>query len=172
MTDFSKLPTRGPDGAIHVVVETPRGMTGKVKFEPKLGVFVFSRSLKLGLRYPYDWGFVPGTLAPDGDPLDAMILTDVIGFPGLVVPCRAVAVLDVDQEERGKRFRNDRVLFVPAKGSDLVPDEKEKRDLERFFCDAVADTGKVLHILGWRGADAAAAEVERCCRRFEKRAAE
>ena len=172
MTDFSKLPTRDPDGAIHVVVETPRGMTGKVKFEPRLGVFSFSRSLKLGLRYPYDWGFVPGTLAPDGDPLDAMILTDVIGFPGLVVPCRAVAVLDVDQEERGKRFRNDRVLFVPARSPDPALEDAEKREFERFFRDAIADTGKVLHILGWRGADAAEAEVERCCRRFEKRAAE
>jgi inorganic pyrophosphatase len=171
MTDFSQLSTRGQDGSVHVVVETPRGMTSKVKFEPKLGAFSYSRSLKLGLRYPYDWGFVAGTLAWDGDPLDAMILYDMVGFPGLVVPCRPVAVLDVDQEEQGKRFRNVRVFFVPAKGPEFALEEKEKHDLERFFCDAVADTGKMLHMLGWRGADAAEAEVERCCRRFRKRAA-
>jgi inorganic pyrophosphatase len=115
MADLSKLLTRDADGAIHVVVETPRGMAAKFKYEPKLGAFVFSRGLKTGLRYPYDWGFVPGTIAPDGDPLDAMILYDVTGSLGLVVPCRTVAVLEVEQEERGQRFRNDRVLFAPAK---------------------------------------------------------
>jgi type IV pilus biogenesis protein CpaD/CtpE len=88
------------------------------------------------------------------------------------VPSRAVAVLDIDQEERGRRFRNDRVLFVPESAPDTILDDAEKRNLERFFCDAVADTSKVLHILGWRGAEAAAAEVERCCRRFRKEAAE
>jgi len=172
MTDFSQLPARGPDGATHVVVETPRGMTSKVKFDPKLGAFRFSRSLKLGLRYPYDWGFVPGTLAPDGDPLDAMILYDMTGFPGLVVPCRAVGLIEIDQEERGRRFRNDRVLFAPAKGAEVTLEENERRSIERFFCDAVADTEKFLHVLGWRGAEVAEAEVERCCNRFRKQAAE
>jgi inorganic pyrophosphatase len=172
MTDFSKLPVRDPDGAIHVVIETPRGMTAKLKFEPKLGAFAFSRSLPAGLRYPYDWGFVPATLGADDDPLDAMVLYDATGFPGLVVACRAVAILEVVQEEQGRRFRNDRVLFVPAAAAESRLDEAEKRNLERFFCDAVAGTGKVLHLLGWRGADAAAAEVERSCRRFRKEAAE
>jgi inorganic pyrophosphatase len=172
VTDFSQLPARDQDGAVYVVVETPRGMTSKVEFEPKLGAFAFSRSLKPGLRYPHDWGFVPGTLASDGDPLDAMILSDMTGFPGLVVPCRAVAVLDVEQEEGGKRFRNDRVLFVPAKAADVVLEEQDKRDLERFFCAAVEGTEKVLHVLGWRGAEAAEVEVDRCCRRFGKQAAE
>jgi inorganic pyrophosphatase len=147
-------------------------MTSKVKFDSQLDAFIFSRSLKLGLRYPYDWGFVPGTLAADGDPLDAMILHDMIGFPGLVVPCRAVAVLDIEQEERGSRFRNDRVLFVPANAAHIALAEKEKCELERFFCDAIADTGKVLHVVGWRDAEAAEAEVDRCCRRFRKQAAE
>jgi inorganic pyrophosphatase len=100
-----------------------------------------------------------------------MILYDMTGSPGLVVPCRAVALLEIEQEEKGKRFRNDRVLFVPAKGGHFTLREAEKRDLERFFCDAIADTGKLLHILGWHGAEAAATEVDRCRRRFEDRAA-
>jgi len=172
MTDFSKLPTRDSDGATHVVVETPRGMTAKLKFEPKLGAFSFSRALQPGLRYPYDWGFVPGTLGPDGDPLDAMIRYDVTGFPGLVVPCRPLAMLEVEQEEAGKTFRNDRVLLVPAKGGNEELDESEKQRLGRFFCDAVAGTEKVLHLRGWRGADAAAAEIDRAAQRFRKAAAE
>ena len=172
MTDFSRLPARREDGAIHVVVETTRGMSVKLKYEPKLGAFAFSRSLKPGLHYPHDWGLVPGTLGADGDPLDAMILYDVTGFPGLVVPCRAVAVLEVEQEEQGERFRNDRVLFAPANAPEPALGATEKRDLERFFCAAVAGTEKVLHVLGWRDADAAAAEVERSCQRFRKKAAE
>jgi inorganic pyrophosphatase len=171
MTDFSRLPTHDRDGAVHVVVETPRGATAKLKFEPGLCAFLFSRSLQPGLVYPHDWGFVPGTLAPDGDPLDAMILYEMSGHPGLVVPCRAVAVLEVEQAERGERFRNDRVLFAPAKAPDPGLDESRKRSLERFFGAAVEGTEKRLHILGWRGPEAAAAELARCRRRFQDRAA-
>lgn len=172
MTDYSKLAPFDPKGAIQVVVETPRGTTAKLKFEPKLGAFVFSRSLKPGLFYPYDWGFVPSTVAPDGDPLDAMILYPVIGHPGLVVSCRPVAVLEVEQAEKGRRFRNDRILLAPATGSDIALDDAEKKKLERFFCAAVEGTEKELHLRGWRDAETAAAEVERCARRFRQQAAE
>src|SRR3954467_9288837 len=100
MKDLQKLPSRAGDGALHVVVESPRGSTVKLKYEPKLGAFTISRPLVLGLRYPYDWGFIPSTKAADGDPLDAMILLDAPTFPGVVVPCRPVVLIKVEQKKK------------------------------------------------------------------------
>jgi len=161
MSDYSKLPVRDSEGNIHVVVETPRGSRAKYKFEPKCQGFAFSRPLDPGLEYPFDWGFVPGTLGPDGDPLDAMILHELETFPGLLVPCQALAVLQVRQSEQGRSLRNDRVFFVPAKRSrDTELSSALKRALEAFFLGAVSGTGKELEFLGWGAADRAEQEVE------------
>jgi inorganic pyrophosphatase len=73
------------DGGFHVVVESPRGARIKMKYEPELGVLSGGRALPLGHVYPYDWGFVPGTKAHDGDPADALVYWDVPSYPGVVL---------------------------------------------------------------------------------------
>src|SRR5690349_17889552 len=110
ITDLSGLPTRSKTGGFHVVVESPRGSRAKLKYDPGLRAFTFSRPLVAGLRYPYDWGFIPGTTAEDGDPLDAMVFSDVSTFPGVVIECRALAVIRLRQNRKtaSGRERNDR----------------------------------------------------------------
>ena len=76
MPNLQFLPARDKDGHFRVVVEAPAGSNLKLKYDPDLGVFLVGRPLILGLTYPYDWGFVPGTRAADGDPLNAMVLGD------------------------------------------------------------------------------------------------
>lgn len=56
--DLTRLPPRGKGGAFHVVVESPRGSTVNLKYEPRLGTFTLSRPLVRGMSYPFDWGFV------------------------------------------------------------------------------------------------------------------
>src|SRR4029079_6800122 len=99
----------------HVVVESPRGSTVKLKWDPRLGAMSVSRPLNLGLSFPYDWGFVPSTEGPDGDPIDALVYWDVSSYPGVVIPCRAIGVGKVDQRGGGgdTRIRNDRIVAVP-----------------------------------------------------------
>lgn len=109
MADYLSLPTFATPRDVHVVVETPRHAQAKFKYEPMLGVFVLSRALPLGLSYPYDWGFVPSTKAPDGDPLDVLVLHNVTTSPGVVLRCRPIGILDVSQAEAGRTFRNDGV---------------------------------------------------------------
>jgi inorganic pyrophosphatase len=73
-SDLAWLDPYGEDGILRMVVETPRGASVKLAYEPELGTFVAKRSLALGITYPFDWGFIPGTLAADGEPLDALAL--------------------------------------------------------------------------------------------------
>jgi len=73
MADLLTLPTFDHGEIFRVVVESPRGSTSKFKYDKDYGVIALSRPLPAGLSYPHDWGFVPSTLAPDGDPLDAII---------------------------------------------------------------------------------------------------
>jgi inorganic pyrophosphatase len=97
-------------------VESPRGCSLKLKYDPEHGVAGLSRPLLNGLTYPYDWGFVPSTRGPDGDPLDVMLLWDDSSFPGLLLPCRVIGPLAVEQNNKThpeRRERNDRLVVVP-----------------------------------------------------------
>lgn len=113
MTNLLKLPTWADDEYVFAVVETPRSSTCKLDFDPKLGVFTLAKPLMAGLSYPYDWGFIPSTKAQDGDPLDVLIVHDAWTYPGVVLKCRPVGVLEVEQKSDGKKERNDRVFAVP-----------------------------------------------------------
>lgn len=70
MANLLKIPTWADEQYVYAVVETPRGSTCKLEFDPALRVFTLAKPLMAGLAYPYDWGFIPSTKAEDGDPLD------------------------------------------------------------------------------------------------------
>jgi inorganic pyrophosphatase len=170
--DLESLPTWADEDAVHVVIEAPRGCGAKLKYEPKLGAFSFGRALPLGLTYPFDWGFVPSTKAEDGDPLDALVLTDVSSYPGVVIPCRLLGAVLLDQKENGKRERNDRIVAVPLgsdrfhateKPEDLSPRLKE--EIEHFFLDTTFFSQKAARILGWKGPKFATAKVRKSARK-------
>lgn len=155
------------DGTVNVVVETPRGAAIKLKHDPETGVMTLSRPLPSGVTYPYDWGFVPSTKAPDGDPIDVMILWDCAAYPGMVIPCRLIGMLRVEQTDptSGRRQRNDRLFALPIKAPRFehvqtifdLP-ERVRLELEQFFLNVVAFEGKELKLLGFGGpADADAA---------------
>ena len=114
--NYAALPAYGRDNSLHIVVESPRGSTVKLKFDPKLEAFTLSRPLPEGLIYPYDWGFVPSTKGEDGDPIDVLVLHDAATSPGLVLKCKIIGVLEVIQKENGKqKIRNDRLLAKRAR---------------------------------------------------------
>jgi inorganic pyrophosphatase len=157
------------DGTLNVIVETPRGSTAKFKYDTSTQLMMLSRPLPAGLVYPYDWGFVAGTRASDGDPLDVMIVWDGASYPGVLVACRPIAVLRVEQTNRGSgtRERNDRLLVVPSTAArvgdvhDLADlSSRTRLELEHFFSAVVAFEGKDLAILGWGDRDASAEAIE------------
>jgi inorganic pyrophosphatase len=101
--NFINLPPLTEDGDVHVVVETPRGSRAKFAYDPNLETFVLSKSLLTGLTYPHDWGFVPSTKADDGDPLDIMVIHDAATCPGIVLTCRVIGILQIEQKSKGGR---------------------------------------------------------------------
>src|SRR5207248_990499 len=115
-TDLMTLSPWSNAHTLRVVIETPRGSAVKVKLDPRLGAFTISRPLPEGMVYPFDFGFVPGTRAPDGDPLDAVVFWDVASWPGIVVDCRPLGVVELDQAAKDgkRRQRNDRLLVTPT----------------------------------------------------------
>jgi inorganic pyrophosphatase len=157
-----------------VVVESPRGSAAKLKFDPALEVMTLSRPLTIGSTYPFDWGFIPGTSASDGDPLDAFLLWDTPTFPAVVIPCRALGLVKVDQRKAGgrRRERNDRVVAIPMNAPRFdhlrtVRDQpiRIRRELEEFFVHVTALEGKDVRILGWGGPDAVIRLIRRSARR-------
>lgn len=165
------LPARA-EGGFHVVVESPRGARLKLRYEPGPGAFLVSRALPLGLSYPYDFGFVPGTEAEDGDPIDALVYWDVPSVTGVVLTCRLVGAIRLDQQDGPRRVRNDRLVAIPLghdRGEDVRSVEdlagRVRDELAHFFTSSVYFTGKDARVLGWSGARDAELLVDRAAGR-------
>jgi inorganic pyrophosphatase len=170
--DLTTIPTFASGDVFHVVVEAPRGSALKLKYEPRWEGMAISRPLPLGVVYPFDWGFVPSTQADDGDPLDAMVLWDVASYPGVVVECRAIGVLQVEQNrtthDPSARVRNDRIMCIPVEArreqrmrdvAELSPRVRE--ELEHFASAGTALEGKDVVVVGWGDAATALELVRR-----------
>jgi len=158
VSNLAKLSTWADKTHVHAVVETPRGSHCKLEFDPKLRAFTLAKPLMAGLTYPCDWGFIPSTRAPDGDPLDVLVIHDAATYPGLVLRCTPIGVLEILQTSKGEKERNDRIFAVP----DRSPFEGDLQDvrklparaveeLEKFFQETDALEDKKLEFLGWRG---------------------
>jgi len=97
---------------IQTVIETPRNSRNKYAYDEDLKAFVLKKVLPAGMAFPYDFGFISGTQAEDGDPMDVLILMDEPAYPGCVVHCRVIGIIEGKQTEDGKTVRNDRVVAV------------------------------------------------------------
>lgn len=143
---------------VQVIVETPAGSRNKFSFDPDQGVFVHKMALPAGMAFPYDFGFLPQTLAPDGDPIDVLILMDDPVFTGCAVRGRLIGVIEGQQIDGKKKIRNDRLVAVAEqthrytnirKLSDL-PD-KWTEEVEEFFVNYHNLAGKKYQLLGTKG---------------------
>src|ERR1700761_4836913 len=97
-------------GNLNVVVETPKGSRVKFAFDEESGFFVLSKALPEGMVFPFNFGFVPKTLAEDGDPLDVLVLNEEPLIAGCLLKVRPIAVVKATQVENGNEVRNDRII--------------------------------------------------------------
>ena len=100
-----------PPNTLNVIIEVPAGGEPvKYEFDKKSGAIFVDRILHTPMRYPANYGFVPHTLSPDGDPLDALVVARTPFIPGCVVRVRPIAVLFLDDEAGG----DEKLLTVPV----------------------------------------------------------
>lgn len=156
MADPTKIATFDKEGSLRVVVETPRGSRNKYSYDPEEQIFVLKKVLPAGMSFPYDFGFIPGTKAEDGDPVDVLVLMDEPAFPGCVLTARLIGAIEAEEVEGGKKQRNDRLIAVSNTSHSYANvknvqglGERLLKDLEKFFKTYQELEGKEFHLLGW-----------------------
>jgi inorganic pyrophosphatase len=143
---------------LRVVIETPKGSRNKFAFNPDERVFELKKVLPSGMTFPYDFGFVPSTKADDGDPVDVLVLMDEPAFPGCVLSCRPIGVIEGEQGDKKHKERNDRILAVQEDAHSWADiqtiDDLGKefcRELEEFFMNYHRLSGKEYRVLDIKG---------------------
>lgn len=145
---------------LRVVIETPKGSRNKFAFDPDNHIFQLKTVLPSGMTFPYDFGFVPCTKADDGDPVDVLVLMDEPAFPGCMLTCRVIGVIEGEQfPKNGKgKIRNDRIIAVERDAhswTDIrtIDDlgKQFERELEEFFVNYHRLSNKHYRILGLKG---------------------
>lgn len=152
-----------------VIIETPKGRRSKFDYDSKHRAFRLKSLLPDGMSFPMDFGFVPSTVAGDGDPLDVMVLGDEPTPVGALLDVRLLGAIEAEEVEKGAKERNDRLLAV-ATVSRLYAkiltvydlDDGFTKDLVRFWEDKADLEGKTFTCLGVVGPDKAVDLITKC----------
>jgi inorganic pyrophosphatase len=143
---------------IRVVIETPKGSRNKYAFDEEHRVFELKKVLPAGMTFPYDFGFVPSTLAEDGDPIDVLVLMDEPAFPGCLLKCRLIGVIEGEQGDKKEKVRNDRIVAVEKQNHSwadikVIDDLGKKflRELEDFFVNYHELSDEQYRVIDVRG---------------------
>lgn len=153
-------PDPGPDcpRIVRTVVEIPKEASNKYEFDATLGLFKLSRTLYSPMHYPGDYGFIPGTIAEDRDPLDVLVLVQSPSFTGCLFYVRPIGVLDLmDGEDHDHKIlavsihdpRQNEILSIDDVSTHV------RREIEHFFGIYKELENKKTWVKGWHGADEA-----------------
>lgn len=159
---------------LHVIVEIPRGSRNKYEYDPALRAIKLDRLLFSSVAYPTDYGYIPDTLAVDGDPLDALVCVSEPTFPGCVIPAKAVALFRMQDE----RCLDDKILCVPCDDPNWnhidALDELSvqlREEIAHFFAIYREPEGRHVEVEGWQPREAAVKVIEEARARHRDAAA-
>jgi inorganic pyrophosphatase len=160
-------PVDKKDEILQVVIETPKGSRNKYAFDPDQKIFSLRKVLPAGMAFPYDFGFLPRTLADDGDPIDVLVLMDEPAFPGCLLRARLIGVIEGEQVDKDQKTRNDRLIAI-AEANHLYANIRAigdlprhfVRELETFFVNYHELEGKRYKLLACKGRAAAMRLIE------------
>ena len=162
---------------LNVIVETPKGSRVKYAYERDQGLFILSKVLPEGMVFPFNFGFIPGTLAADGDALDMLVLNEEALAPHTWLLVRPVAVIKATQTETkgGKAERNDRLVGqavskeVPLEMRELTLEKELVHQIAVFFETYNRLYGKKFKVLGTAGPGKARKLVDKAAKMYRKK---
>jgi inorganic pyrophosphatase len=163
--DLRALTPSPSPGLVNLIVEIPAGSRNKYEYFAEAGVMALDRVLHSSVRYPFDYGFIPNTLAEDGSPLDAMVIMAEPTFAGCLIQARPIGVLDM--HDMG--HYDGKILCVPVADPrqqginsilQIAPSQLE--DVAEFFRTYKNMEGRVTEIGGWRDVEAVKPLLETC----------
>lgn len=160
---------------IKVLIEIPEGSRVKYELDEDTGEMMVDRIVPVAMDYPVNYGLVEGTAGEDGDALDALVFLSANTVPGVVVKCRIIGLLEMEDEEG----IDHKLVCVPEKAKidpicgewqslDDVPEAK-KRQIRHFFEHYKdLEEGKWVKLKDWKDASTAKAVLEAGIARFEE----
>jgi len=158
------------------IIETPKGRRNKFDYDPKFRMFKLGGLLPEGLAFPFDFGFIPSTLADDGDPVDIMVLMDEPAHVGCLLDVRIIGVIEAQQIEKGQTTENDRLIGVAVHSYNhqhiQALDDVDKTlldQVEEFFISYNNSRGKKFKVKGRHGPKRAARLVDAGIKKFKKK---
>jgi inorganic pyrophosphatase len=158
------------DYRLTCIIEIPKGSRNKYEYDPKLGAIKLDRFISASVVYPTDYGFIPETLAPDGDALDVLLCVSEPTFPGCHVLAKAIGLFKMADEKGG----DDHVVCVPLQdpGWNTLEDVDDlprllRAEITHFFTVYKdLDPGRCSDVMGWGGRDDAHDAIEQSRQAF------
>ncbi|NLJ77981.1 MAG: inorganic diphosphatase [Tissierellia bacterium] len=154
---------------VDAFIEIPKGSSNKYEYDEDRKVFILDRALFSPMFYPADYGFIPNTLAEDGDPIDIMVLMANPTFPGCVIRSRVIGMF-LMEDEKGK---DEKIIAVPV--SDPRYDDMKtiddmgthmRKEFEHFFSEYKQLEGKEVNVKGWTNIEEAATAIAAARKRY------
>lgn len=167
---FDDVPSMSESqGVVHVIVEIPKGHRNKYEVDKTTGLLKLDRYLYSSSHYPGDYGFVPQTLADDGDALDILVMVNQATFSGCLIDARVLGLFRMQD----RNINDFKLLAVPnadplfAEYQELADVPKHfLREVEHFFSTYKQLEGAEVTTQGWHPRNAAMEELEESCRRY------
>jgi inorganic pyrophosphatase len=162
-------------GTCRAIIETPKGCRNKFDYDAESNLFMLGGLLPEGMMFPFDFGFIPSSLAEDGDPVDILVLMDAPAHVGCLIDVRLVGVISAEQSDHGKKETNNRLLGTAIHSYDhenvRTIDDVSKTllsQLEEFFVSYNKQRGKKFRITGTGGPRKAVKLLKAGIKRYKK----
>ncbi|RLG87733.1 MAG: inorganic diphosphatase [Thermoprotei archaeon] len=176
MMSYEKLgPGKKAPEEVYVVIEIPMGSNIKYEIDKETGLIFVDRILFTAMYYPFNYGFIPGTLEEDGDPVDVLVLGYDKLHPGVVIKARPIGVLETE-DEKGK---DAKIVAVPIEKVDpRFENIKDISDLPSNIRERIAhffehykelEKGKWVKVIGWKNREEALKRIEEAIKRYNKK---